>query len=279
MGTADSLWNQEDDRAEEALVQAAAQGDLEAGLLAIEDASPEAQQECRDKLDQWGQRVQEAQMAQDIHARTRAMVQVLGRDLGLRGQTRDYYDASNSHLSAVVERHRGLPILLSSVWILVGRRAGIEVDGVGMPGHFIARVGGPSGVLVDPFEAGRMLSLDACKDVVARLSDGELHWQEEFLEETPTLDLLERVLHNLIHSHQRSQDPTGLYRHARLLASLRQDKPQAQWIHARLSEDLGASRLALDLYEQLMERFPTSPQSALAAKRLGPLHSRLRMIN
>lgn len=279
MDMADSLWNQDDERAEAALIQAAAAGDLEAGLLAIEDASPEAQQECRHNLDQWGQQVQQARMAQDVHAQTRALVQVLGRDLGLRGETRDYYDISNSHLSAVVEHRRGLPILLSSVWILVGQRAGISVDGVGMPGHFIARVGGPGGVLLDPFEGGRLLSLDACKDVVARLSGGELHWQEEFLEETPTLDLLERVLHNLIHSHQRGQNPSGLYRHARLLASLRQDKPQAQWIHARLSEDLGAARLALDLYEQLMERFPTSPQAALAAKRLGPLHSRLRMIN
>ena len=77
-----------------------------------------------------------------------------------RANTADYYDPKNSFLHHVVEARRGLPILLSVVWMEVGRRAGAFTAGVGLPGHFVVRVGTRGGVLVDPFAGGRLVSVE-----------------------------------------------------------------------------------------------------------------------
>jgi regulator of sirC expression with transglutaminase-like and TPR domain len=69
----------------------------------------------------------------------------------------DYADLRSSLLHEVLRRRRGLPILLSVVWLEVARRVGIPAYGVGLPGHFVVAIGQPDGysVLVDPYAGGR----------------------------------------------------------------------------------------------------------------------------
>jgi regulator of sirC expression with transglutaminase-like and TPR domain len=102
----------------------------------------------------------------------RALGRVLGAGHGFHGTAADYGLLSSSLLQEVLRRRRGLPILLSVVWIEVARRAGAPVHGVGLPGHFVVALGDvrPGGgefgagadpapyVLVDPFDGGRVLS-------------------------------------------------------------------------------------------------------------------------
>ena len=74
-----------------------------------------------------------------------ALAHALFDDLGFAGNTIDYADPENSYLDAVLDRRLGIPITLSVLMIEVGRRRGIDVHGVGMPGHFLvgsARVSG-----------------------------------------------------------------------------------------------------------------------------------------
>jgi len=80
----------------------------------------------------------------------------LGERAGFRGGEADYQDLRSSLLHAVLARRRGLPILLSVVWLEVARRAGVPAYGVGLPGHFVVGVGDPAGAyaLVDPFRGG-----------------------------------------------------------------------------------------------------------------------------
>ncbi|MDI2128932.1 transglutaminase-like domain-containing protein [Yinghuangia seranimata] len=87
---------------------------------------------------------------------------VLGVRAGFGGAEADYTDLRSSLLHEVLRRRRGLPILLSVVWIEVGRRAGLPVYGVALPGHFVVGVGDPDGVFVlaDPFHGGRLLTVD-----------------------------------------------------------------------------------------------------------------------
>ena len=68
----------------------------------------------------------------------------------------DYADPRNSYLNDVLDRRLGIPITLSLVLIEVGRRLGLEMEGIGLPGHFItgARVDGEQ-VLLDPFNRRR----------------------------------------------------------------------------------------------------------------------------
>ncbi|GAC1368487.1 MAG: hypothetical protein NVSMB32_13480 [Actinomycetota bacterium] len=82
--------------------------------------------------------------------------------LGLRGDTKNYYDPDNSFLHRVLARRVGIPISLSVLTIEIGRRAGIRLEGVGMPGHFLVGVPG-RGLCIDTFGGGKLLDLAGCE--------------------------------------------------------------------------------------------------------------------
>jgi len=77
----------------------------------------------------------------------------------LSGNVADYYDPRNSFLNEVLDRKIGIPITLSVIYMAVGKRLGINIFGVGFPGHFLVKYSGPDGeVVLDPFHGGVTLS-------------------------------------------------------------------------------------------------------------------------
>ena len=85
-----------------------------------------------------------------------------------RGNEKNYYDPRNSCLNAVLERKLGIPITLSLLYIEIGRRLGLDVEGVAFPGHFLVRVRCERGLVVlDPFNRGVTLTVT---DVRSRLA-------------------------------------------------------------------------------------------------------------
>ncbi|MEU8137862.1 SirB1 family protein [Streptodolium elevatio] len=94
---------------------------------------------------------------------------VLGARAGFGGAQADYADLRSSLLHEVLRRRRGLPILLSVVWTEVGRRVGLPVHGIALPGHFVVGIGDPDGdfVLADPFHGGRLLTVDDARKIAA----------------------------------------------------------------------------------------------------------------
>jgi regulator of sirC expression with transglutaminase-like and TPR domain len=119
-----------------------------------------------------------------------ALHRVLGAGHGFHGTPGDYQRLSSSLLQEVLRRRRGLPILLSVVWIEVARRAGAPVHGVALPGHFVVGLGDPDGeqVLVDPFDGGRLMSR-ADTDLLAPGGGA-------FTPADP-LDVVQRILNNI----------------------------------------------------------------------------------
>src|SRR3954465_3676467 len=92
-------------------------------------------------------------------AGAKALCELLGGRYGFRGCAADYQRLESSLLHQVLERRRGLPILLSVVWMEVARRAGAPVYGVALPGHFVVGFGAAAEqVLADPFDGGRVLT-------------------------------------------------------------------------------------------------------------------------
>ncbi|MER5556506.1 transglutaminase-like domain-containing protein [Streptomyces sp. NPDC002793] len=88
-----------------------------------------------------------------------ALAELLGGHCGFSGSPQDYQRLDSSVLQQVLRRRRGLPILLSVVWIEVARRAGAPVFGVALPGHYVVGFGDPAErVLADPFAGGAPLS-------------------------------------------------------------------------------------------------------------------------
>ena len=112
------------------------------------------------------------------------------------GQAQDYARLESSLLPAVLERRRGLPILLATVWTEVARRAGIPAYGVGLPGHFVVGVGDPSGarVLVDAAAGGALLPYDRARELVA--ATGRT-LRPEHLAPSDPIDTLARILANI----------------------------------------------------------------------------------
>ncbi len=265
-----AMWTAADERSLSRLLAAIAADDLAAALLAVEGASEDEAAHALGWLESWARELRDSlgHSGSSPHAAAAGLYSVLVEGANFTGDATDYYAPRNSAFTEVVRRRSGQPILLSSVWMVVGQRAGLDVVGVGLPGHFIVRVGGVDGVLVDPFGAGRALVESDCADIVSQLSGGALPWERCYLTAASTGAIIERVLRNLIHACNRGRRRRRLYRAVRMLATLREGDPGATLLHARLAEDLGAVCLAQQLYEGIAARFPGTCECTVARRRL-----------
>src|ERR1043166_5608770 len=91
----------------------------------------------------------------------------LFHEMGFRGNPKEYYDPRNSYFNLVLDRRMGIPITLSAVTMAVGKRAGLTIAGVGLPGHFIVKaIDQRQEILLDPFGGGRVLSIADCEALV-----------------------------------------------------------------------------------------------------------------
>jgi regulator of sirC expression with transglutaminase-like and TPR domain len=129
--------------------------------------------------------------------------------VGLAGATTTYYDPANSYLHRVLERRRGIPITLAVVVIEVGRRLGMQLSGVGMPGHFLVGDGPEPQRWFDPFAGGRPLSRAGCRALFAQLHSGA-ELDDEWLRPVGSVDIANRMLQNLRLIHLRAGDPSQL---------------------------------------------------------------------
>ena len=122
----------------------------------------------------------------------------LFEERGFRGNTQEYYDPRNSFLNDVIDRRLGIPITLSVVYMEVGRRVGMPLQGVGMPGHFIMKYAHPEeDIYIDPFNRGRILSHEACEELLHDVYGEPVPFQETFLAPVSKKQILSRILMNL----------------------------------------------------------------------------------
>jgi regulator of sirC expression with transglutaminase-like and TPR domain len=136
-----------------------------------------------------------------------ALNRYLFQEQGFRGNTEQYYDARNSYLNEVMDRRTGIPISLSTVYMEVAQRAGLEVEGVGLPGHFVVRIKTPSRpLLVDPFHGGALLTEKDCQERLDRIFSGKVKLEPRMLEACRRKDMLERMLRNLKAVYLRDED-------------------------------------------------------------------------
>ncbi|MFE7858065.1 tetratricopeptide repeat protein [Streptomyces sp. NPDC057403] len=125
-----------------------------------------------------------------------ALRHLLGEREGFRGAPADYQRLESSLLHEALRRRRGLPILLSVVWLEVARRAGAPVYGVALPGHFVVGFGPQEQqVLADPFDGGRVLSGSDAELLVAGATGAPLH--PSMLTPADPLEVVLRILNNI----------------------------------------------------------------------------------
>jgi regulator of sirC expression with transglutaminase-like and TPR domain len=204
----------------------------------------------------------------------RAAAELLGERCGFHGTPGDYRRLESSQLHEVLRRRRGLPIMLSVVWMEVTRRAGAPVYGVALPGHFVVGFGppptgtpGPSRaappparpgdhaapaagdpVLADPFDGGRLLSLADAASLAAGATGGE-PLSPAMLSPADPLDIVRRILNNIRAWAAQRPEQSGVQLAAVELALLLPSHParlrheRAQLLIARGDFVAGAAEL------------------------------------
>jgi regulator of sirC expression with transglutaminase-like and TPR domain len=133
-----------------------------------------------------------------LESRVKGLCRYLFHEMGFRGNVQEYYDPRNSYLNEVLDRRTGIPITLSAVAMSVAKRAGLEVVGVGLPGHFVAKAVDDRGhVIFDPFHGGRLLGPDACEQLVRQVAGIEFQATALTLRATDLGPTIYRMLSNL----------------------------------------------------------------------------------
>ncbi len=126
------------------------------------------------------------------------------------GNTDDYYDPRNSLLHEVLDRRLGIPITLAVLGMEVGRRIGVPLSGVGMPGHFLVRDKVDPSVFIDPFHAGRELDAAGCRALHRAMAGPTAPWDPGYLEPIDRPAIVARILANLRVIYQRSNKVDSL---------------------------------------------------------------------
>lgn len=126
---------------------------------------------------------------------------------GFIGNVGDYYDERNSFLNEVLERKVGIPITLSILFLRVARLAGLDAHGVGLPGHYLAKICFDlSEVYVDPFYGGRTMTIPEIASFLGEISNGQVALRAEHLRAWSARETLVRVLANLQAAYERKGD-------------------------------------------------------------------------
>jgi regulator of sirC expression with transglutaminase-like and TPR domain len=120
------------------------------------------------------------------------------RDLGFRGNVADYYDPRNSFLNDVLRRRTGVPISLALVLIAVAKRAGLKLEGVSFPCHFLVRAVSETGapIFIDPFD-GRILSREEIQAMWEQITGEPGSVDEQALAPATSRQIIARILTNL----------------------------------------------------------------------------------
>jgi len=164
---------------------------------------------CLRRLDKWAAAAAPAvARAEDSAGQARALIAAIHGKLGFAGNAADYYDPRNSYFHRVLERRTGIPITLAVVYLAIGRRLGVDVQGVGFPGHFLVAIAPEPRVIVDPF-AGCVLTWEQCQErLTASLGPDAVLGAHHLAAATPR-EILVRMLRNLKHIFVRAATDGG----------------------------------------------------------------------
>jgi regulator of sirC expression with transglutaminase-like and TPR domain len=189
-------------------------------LMIAQDAYPRLEVErYLGEIERMALRVRGRAEAGGPEERIIALNQFLFEDLGYWGNTDDYYDPRNSYLNEVIDRRTGIPITMSILYMEIGRRIGLPLEGISFPGHFLVRLRLRGGMLVlDPFAGGAPQSEAELRERVQRVippgATGNVPVAElpleQFLEPASKRQTLARLLRNLKAIYRETDQPQHL---------------------------------------------------------------------
>ena len=205
-----------------------------------------------------------------------ALSRFLFDDLGFAGNQRDYYDPRNSYVNEVLKRRLGIPITLSLVYMEVGRRVGVSMQGVGLPGHFLMRHAEEPGLFIDAFNGGLLLSRDECVQRFRDLTHPDEPWSDQYLAPIAKRDMLTRMLRNLKVAHLRRKDNERALLTATMLICLRPDLAEERRDRGVVQSRLGRYAEAIEDLRGYLDQAPASADAEAVRELVGHLERLMR---
>ena len=188
---------------------------------------------------------------------------------GFRGNQQDYYDPRNSFLNEVLDRKTGIPITLSVLYMEIGRRLGLNVEGVGMPGHFIVSCH-DNGVriFVDPFGQGEILLEEGCQRKLAQLHGKEFRFDRSSLDAVDHRQILTRMLSNLKVIYWNQQNFAKALATIERILFIHPSSPTELRDHGFAHYQLSHLSSAIQSWSLYLELRPDAPDAAEVSKNL-----------
>jgi regulator of sirC expression with transglutaminase-like and TPR domain len=210
-----------------------------------------------ERLDGLARAVDGTRRSTDALGRLHRLREYLFVEQGFAGNREDYYDPRNSLLNDVLDRRRGIPITLSLVLMEVGKRLGLAIEGIGLPGHFIAGARlGDSQILLDPFNGGALLTPEECEGLVGSVLGREVTLSPEHYAPVSSRQFLTRMLANLKGAYWRREEwdrVVGVIDRLLLL----NPKAATEWRDRGVAwSNLGELRRGLGDWERYLTEFP-----------------------
>jgi regulator of sirC expression with transglutaminase-like and TPR domain len=281
------LWNPRDAFAEVLRAQGERIDLARAALLIAAEEYPAL--DIAHYLDRLGELAREVAPRLE-QARTAAeRVSVLNRFLfgerGFTGNREHYEDPRNSFLNEVLDRGAGIPITLSLVYMEVARRAGVEVDGVGFPGHFLVKHGcsdergNREPIVVDAF-FGTVLTRAECQVRLAAVLGAAAQLRPELhLRKASAREILVRLLGNLKVLYVRSADFGRALACCERILLVVPDAPHELRDRGLVYEKLECFGAAAADLERFLELAPDDESAAAVRDRLTSLRPRVRQLH
>jgi regulator of sirC expression with transglutaminase-like and TPR domain len=234
-----------------------------------------------ERLDALGHRAAERiTPAMDVEPAAAGLGRFLFEEEGFRGNTEDYYDPRNSFLHDVIDRRLGIPITLSVLYVVVAARAGLDVVGVGLPGHFVVRAERRGRHrLLDPFHSGTLLDAKGCEALVARVRPGSGPLDPRWLRPVTTRQIFVRMLHNLKAVDAALGDWGAALAASERVLLLVPDALEELRDRGTFHVRLGHGAAAVRDWEDYLRRAPAAPDAGHVKERLRTLRQALAAMN
>lgn len=186
--------------------------------------------------------------------------QFLFRENGFHGSRTEYYHPSKRYMNRVLDDRNGIPIMLATLYMELGRRIGLPLEGVGLPGHFVVRVqDGPRDQLIDVFDGGAVIDRERAAELVAETTGGEL--RDDYLEASTHRQIGVRMMMNLGALANDNRDLEALHRYLSATLAIDPGLTQARLDRLRVRVMTGRRQLALEDLSRLQEE--TTDENAL----------------
>ena len=173
-----------------------------------------------------------------------------------KGDSDDYYNPKNNFLNAVLDKKSGIPITLSIIYAEIAKHSGLDLHIAGFPSHVVVKYG--EEMVFDPFNEGRLLSIDDLREILYQNYGDEIEFLPEFLNDITTEQVLIRMARNLKNSYVQSYAYDRAMRCINMVLALQPDSPDDIRDKGILEERLLNYNESLELLNRYLEINPNA---------------------